>query len=234
MKKIAFLVFGLALVTGVVLASITSIGNGRLRSPVSFVFGSKVHGSGNIVTDNRQTGDFSGVDVGGILNVEIKKGETVSVIVEADDNVAPLIKTVVKDGTLKIWSEKKFKTKNGVRVFVSAPNIERIDSSGVAKVSYTGISGGSLEVEASGASKVELAGNVESLDIDMSGASRIAAKKLVAETADVDGSGAASLTVQVNSTLRADVSGPSSVNYSGDPAELKKSVSGAGRVNKID
>jgi hypothetical protein len=139
----------------------------------------------------------------------------------------------VKGGTLRIWSEKRFKSKSSATIRISAPNVSSIDTSGVAHVSYSGIENDSLEIESSGASRVVLKGTVGSLDIDMSGASKINAKELVAEKADVDGSGASSVTVEVTSSMNADVSGASSVDYSGDPKDLKKSVSGAGSVNKV-
>ncbi|MDH3492090.1 MAG: DUF2807 domain-containing protein [Acidobacteriota bacterium] len=234
MKKLGFLIFGATLVVGVILANFTSFGSSAIKSPLSYLFGSKIHGSGNIISETRNTGEFSGVQVGGILNVEIKRAEKLSVVVEADDNIAPNIKTVVKAGVLKIWSEKSFKSHGRVTVRVTAPNIESIDTSGVANVIFTGVSNESLEIEASGASKVELEGTVDSLDVDMSGASKVKASKLVAARVEVDGSGASALAIKVTSALRADLSGASSVRYTGDPLELQKSVSGAGKVRKID
>lgn len=234
MKKFGFLIFGAALVVGVILANFTSFGSSAIKSPLSFLFGSKIKGSGNIISETRNTGDFSGVHVSGILNVEIKKAEKVSVVVEADDNIAPTIKTVVEAGVLKIWSEKPFRSHGRVTVHVSAPDIESINSSGVAKVKFAGVNNETLKLDTSGASKIELEGTVDLLDVDMSGASKVKASKLVATKAEVDGSGASSLAVNVVAALRADVSGASSVRYTGDPLELKKSVSGAGKVRKID
>ena len=234
MKKLGIIIFGVALVLGVVLANFTSFGSAAFKSPVSFVFGSRVHGSGNVITESRNTGDFNGIAVSGILNVEVTKAEKVSVVVEADDNIAPLIKTVVKAGTLKIWSEKRFKSGGRITIKVAAPNIENLDTSGVSKITFKGVSNDSLNIETSGASKVTVEGTATSLNIDMSGASKVSARNLVAEKANIDGSGASSAVVSVTTFILADVSGASSVKYKGDPANLKKSVSGAGSINKID
>lgn len=234
MKKIGFIIFAAALVGGVLVANFTSIGGRTLKSPFSFFFGSKIHGSGNIVTKNRNVGEFKAIEIGGILNVEIVQAEKYSVTVEADDNILPTIITEVDDGVLRIWSESKFKSAHGVVIRVSAPSIEELETSGVSRASFSSINGDLLRVNTSGASKVSLEGTIKNLELDMSGASGVNAADLTANHASVGGSGASSARVEVVSFLEADLSGASSVNYKGNPAELKKSVSGGSSVTKID
>ncbi len=234
MKKIGFIIFVTALVAGIVIANFTSIGSDVVRAPFSFILGSHIHGSGNLVTEKRKTGDFKAVDVGGNLNIEIVQSEKVSVTVEADDNILPAIKTEVYDGVLRIWSESKYKTSHSVAIRISAPSVEEIETSGVARATFTGINNESIRVNSSGASKVSLSGSINSLEVEMSGASKIYASKLKAERASIDGSGASSAEVEVVSYLSANLSGASGVSYKGDPAEIKKSVSGAANVSKVE
>lgn len=234
MKKLGFIIFIAALVVGVVIAKFTSFGSSAFNSPASFIFGSKLHGSGNLISQTRNTGDFKVVKVGGILNVVINKSDTQSVVVEADDNIAPVIKTRVRSGVLEIWSDKKFRSKKKVTIRIGSPSISGIDSSGVAKVRYTGIDNESLDVESSGASKVELEGNVGSIMVESSGASKVLGEKLVAENAEVEGSGAAKVLMTVNSKLRVSASGASRIKYKGDPGVIEKSTSGAASVSKIN
>jgi hypothetical protein len=234
MKKIGLLLFAITLVAGVVIARFTSLGNSAIKSPVSFLFGSKIKGSGNLTTSSRNVSNFKGVEVGGIINVEIKRSEKLSVVIEADDNILPLIKTEVSNGVLEISTRKRFKTPNNITVKISAPDINSVDTSGVANVVYEGVETDSLSLESSGASKISVSGNVGSLTVDMSGASRVKAVALKANKANIDGSGASSARVDVTSSLVSDLSGASSLTYSGSPAELKKSISGGASIRKAD
>lgn len=233
MKKTGFIIFVAALVAGIVIANFTSLGKNVVSFPFSYILGSKTHGSGHVVTENRNTGDFSGVEVGGNLQVELVQSDKTSVSVEADDNIVPLIKTKVYNGVLRIWSESRYKTSHNVKIRVSAPSVSEVETSGVAKVVFTEIDGDKLEISSSGASKVSLSGTVNTLGVEMSGASSVDCGKLRADTADIDGSGASSAEVDVASSLKADLSGASSVGYKGDPAEINKSVSGGANISKI-
>ena len=50
----------------------------------------QMSGSGNIVTEKRETGDFKGISAGGAFEVEVKMGPVTEVVVEADDNIFPI------------------------------------------------------------------------------------------------------------------------------------------------
>ena len=59
-------------------------------------------GSGHIITETRETGEFSGVEVGGAFEVEITRGPVTAVTVESDDNIIKDIENKVSNGKLKI------------------------------------------------------------------------------------------------------------------------------------
>ena len=234
MKKIGLLIFVIALVVGVGLAKFTSFGNNVIKSPISFLFSAKVKGSGHTITQSRNIGEFKGISVSGILRVKFKQGPETEVKVKADDNIAPLIKTKVSDGVLKIWSEKRYKTRSRVTVFVSSPEIESFDTSGVARIEATNLNAEKLAINSSGASRINAEGKVKNLFVDMSGASRLKARSLVTNKAKVDASGASSIVVNVSDFLDADISGASRVKYTGSVVNLRKSVSGASSISKVD
>ena len=234
MKKIGFIIFLLALVVGVIIAKFTSFGSQSIPKPFSFTLGSKVVGSGNSIEESRNTGEFSGIKVAGIFRVKYEQSSETSVVVKGDDNILPHIKTEVRDGVLKIYSDKRFKTRKGVIVSVSSPNLEKLYVSGVARVTASKLDTANLAVKSSGASKLELNGKVEKLNVRMSGATRIKGSSLKVNTAEIRGSGAASARVDVSGSLKAKVSGASSVRYVGKPSVIEKSVSGAGSVKQAD
>ena len=234
MKKIGFIIFIFALAAGVVLSNFFSFGGCSFKSPVSLSFGSKVKGSGNVVTEKREIADFKSIEVSGIFEVEVVAQKEFSIEIEADDNLLELIKTEVKDGTLEIERKKRFSSRNSIKIRISAPNIEKLDNAGVSKVTIVNIANESLQIDSSGASKVKLEGTTNKLNLDISGASRIDASGLSASKVAVESSGASSARVNVSSELDADLSGASRVSYKGNPTRIDKNTSGASRISQVE
>ena len=227
MKKVGIIIFGAALVLGLIVTNMFSFGR-MFDFPVHF---GAVEGSGNVVSDVREVGDFHGLDVGGIFKVEVIVGREANVEVRADDNLLPLITTDVRGGVLHIESERRIKSRNDILVRVTTTDLDNLDVSGAANVNVAGVRGDELSVDASGASHIKIAGQTSNVKIDVSGASKIDADDLAAVDANVDASGAANVGVNVSGTLTADLSGASKVVYSGSPTNVEKTTSGASHVS---
>ncbi|MEP7109535.1 MAG: head GIN domain-containing protein [Ferruginibacter sp.] len=208
-------------------------------------------GSGNIVTEKRQTGDFEGISVGGAFAVEIKKGPVTEVEVEADDNVISFIETKVSGNVLKI------STKNGTgfnnahfKVYITAPEINSFNASGAAKVKVTGqmksegkitldVSGAAgitLSVDApevfaevSGAGYIEMSGRTKDYTAKVSGSGNLKSGDLSSENTDVRASGAGTARVHASVNLKADANGAGNIYYKGG-ANVQQKTSGAGNV----
>jgi hypothetical protein len=229
MKKIGIIVFVIALLIGVIFANFISFG--KVETGIfNFSFKQGVKGSGNVVTEDRNVTGFRSVDVGGIFQVEITARKDFSVRVEADDNLLQYIKTEVNNGVLEIRNEKKFNTRGRIVVRITAPDIERVDASGVAKVSISDLKNSSLTLDTSGASKITVAGETRDLAVDVGGASKIDAENLAAVNAVIDTSGAGNVSVNLSGELKADASGASKIYYSGTPTNVVKKTSGAAKV----
>ena len=71
MKKIGIIIFAVAIVVGVGISNILSIEGFSFKSPVTFSFGSKVKGSGNVITEKRDVAEFNKIDVGSNFRVEV-------------------------------------------------------------------------------------------------------------------------------------------------------------------
>lgn len=231
MKKIGILVFIAAIVLGVLVSSFFSFGRASGKI-FNFSFNKSVKGSGNIATEARDISDFSGVDVSGVFQVEITAGQEFGVQIEADDNLLPLIKTEVRRGVLRIETDEKLSSEHGLKILISAPDIDSIDASGVAKINLSGVKNNELRVDTSGASKVNISGETANLIIEVSGASSIDAENLKAENANVDASGASRVSVFATGELKSDASGASKIVYSGSPKNVEKKSSGAGSVRE--
>jgi hypothetical protein len=233
MKKFGIIAFVVCIVIGLAFANFFSFG--RLTSNL-FNFkvnvGNHVTGSGNVMSQKRDAAGFDSVEVSSAFQVEIVAGKDFSVEVVADDNILPQINTEVRGGTLHIETDGKISTKNEMIVRITAPNIERVQSSGASKISVSGINGDSFSLDVSGASKVVLSGETEHLSIDVSGASNVDAEQLNAVRAEVEASGASKIAVNVSSELHTQASGASHIVYSGDPKTIENRQSGIGTVSK--
>ena len=233
MKKIGLIVFALAIIVGVVIANFISWGKAGSEAVFNFPLKiGKVRGSGRMATEVRELRGFSSVDVSSVFQVEITAQSEFHVEVEADDNLLQFIETEVRGSELHISLDKGVKSKNPLRVRIGVPNIERIEASGASKVFVSNLKNSKVEVDTSGASKIELSGETSQLIVDVSGASHINAAELKAVDAVVDASGASRVNVNVSGELRSEASGASNVNYAGNPTNVIKNTSGASSVSQ--
>jgi hypothetical protein len=89
-----------------------------------------------------------------------------------------------------------------------------------------------LMAEISGASRVTLAGAADNLEVAASGASTASLEELAAEQVDIELSGASRGTVSVRDSLKLNLSGASSLTYSGDPSLEAIEISGSSTIHK--
>ncbi len=224
MRKIGFLIFIAALSIGLMFST-----NCSFDGIKNFT---GVQGSGVSKTETRSLKGFSKVDAGGAVNVEIAAQKDFSVEVQADDNLLANIKTEVDGDTLKIFSEDRISPKTRINVKISMPELEGLDISGASSGNVSNVKADSLELKASGASKIKIDGATEDLNADASGASSIDAENLRAENAEVEANGASSATVSATNDLDVSASGASKIYYIGEPAKIKQKSSGASSINK--
>jgi hypothetical protein len=189
-------------------------------------------GSGAMKLEKRNVPAFTAVDISGAYDVEIVVQQGQSLEVEGDDNLLPLIKTEVKNGVLSINNEDSFSTSHKLRVRISVPSLNGINTSGASDIVATNVKSNDFKIDASGAGKLQISGETKTLDVDMSGAGELDAKDFRAEKVSIDSSGAALADVYASEELNADVSGAGNVSYYGNPKIINEDRSGAGTISK--
>lgn len=192
----------------------------------------QVTGSGTMRLEKRDVSTFTAVDISGAYDVEIVAQKDQSLEIEGDDNLLPLIKTEVKNGVLNIYNEKSFNTKHKLRVRIAVQSLDGLNTSGASDFTITNVKTDEFNVDASGASNIQIAGETKNLEVEMSGAGELDAKDLHAQGVKITLSGAAHADVYATETLRASVSGAGNVNYYGDPKTVNEDTSGAGSISK--
>ncbi|HUP17490.1 MAG TPA: DUF2807 domain-containing protein [Acidimicrobiia bacterium] len=171
-------------------------------------------GSGNLVTETREVGEFDRIDVSSGIAVElfIEAGSPTQVTTHFDDNLQDMIRTEVVDGTLIIEADGSFTvTGSGRMVEVEVPSLAALAVSGGASVQGVGA--------------------VEQLAVRADGGSLVDLSDLVVQDVAVDVSAGADLDVTTESSIEGEVSGGASLTVNGDPATRNLDVSGGGSVS---
>lgn len=212
-------------------------------------------GSGNIEKQERKTGEFSKVDVGGSIEVIIRRGDRNKVTVEADDNILEDIETIVSGGELNIGFRDRVSVNNAhVKVYVETPGLTAVNASASSSVNIEDIlssdktihfeasSSASVqaeidapaaELEASSSGKIVLKGRTKDLRAEASSAGSIEAAELLSENARAEASSGASIQIHASLKLNAEANSGGSVSYRGEPALTKEENSG-GSVGKMN
>jgi hypothetical protein len=193
----------------------------------------QVTGSGTAKEDRRKLGGFDEVELSAAVTAKIEVGGLGSeIVVTGDDNLVPLVHTVVKGNRLLVNADKGLHPRAGLQVTVRMPALRGLQVTGAGRASVTGIAGDDLQLAASGASRVDVAGRVRRLRVGVSGASRVSAGTLETESAELAVSGASRLELRSKNAVKGDASGASSVEIQGNPPNVNVSNSGASSVKK--
>lgn len=214
-----------------------------------------ITGSGNLVTETYDFDNFTAVRAGSAFQVTIAQGDTYSVQVTADDNVMDKLIVESRGGALilEMRQPSVFLGNVTLRAEITMPELEEVRFSGATHGSMTGfttdgaflaeasgastiegdIESDSLRVDISGASNALLTGATRELEVHASGASKANLSGLTAENARAEASGASRVEVNVSGELRAIASGASTVEYSGNPANVREDESGASTIREI-
>ena len=87
----------------------------------------RVNGNRNVVTQDRSVkDDFTKIKVSTGLDLYISQGSRNEITVEADENLQDIIMTEVRDGVLKIYSEKNIWRAKARKIYVTISNLEEI------------------------------------------------------------------------------------------------------------
>lgn len=217
----------------------------------------QVQGNGNVQTEDFNISEnFYEVTASKGWEVYLEKGNSNSVLVEADENLIDMAQIYVTDGTLKISSDKNIGSASSKKVFVTySDDLKELRVSSGAhlttkealegeNISFDISSGGILKVEAtarevhtdvSSGGVAYLRGSTERHIVSASSGGVIKAKEMKASYANADVSSGGVIGLHASDRLEADASSGGVINYSGNPKEIDKpSKNYSGGVIKAD
>ncbi|HJU92353.1 MAG TPA: head GIN domain-containing protein [Pyrinomonadaceae bacterium] len=193
--------------------------------------GPNIKGSGNRQSQKREIAPFSSISTQGAFTIEVVCQKDLSLEVEGDDNVLPLITAEVRNNVLRLSNNGSYSTDEPVKFKISVPNLEGLDVEGAGKIDIKGMNNDKFEIDADGAPNINVSGNTKLVDIHSNGAGKINTNNLNAARAVVNSNGATQVELDVKEQLDVTVNGPSSVTYKGDPV-VNKNVNGPGKVER--
>ncbi len=202
------------------------------------------------------TESFTKVHVSGALYVELSQGKSCSVEVEPG-NASDLVSIEIQNGTLYLKNAPNKKDrKEKIVVKVCVEDLKELHMSGatsVLSVNQLGVETLNLDADGasnvnlslratkltgdfSGASNVEIAGTCETAKLDVSGASQARLDGLAIRKVNLDNSGAAQVELWISEDLTVEASGASATTYKVNSVSTKIRVdintSGSAQVKK--
>ena len=203
--------------------------------PVLSFFGillsNRKKGNGTKENQTFKVSDFNAIKVSKTIKLNVTCGEIQEITVTTDSNLLEYVDVSVKAEKLHVSLKRAVSTSLGVVINVSVQNLKELVMSGATTAKVGNISNATFKLKSSGASKAELSGKIEAVEIKISGASSVYAKELETEKAILKVAGAAKVTLFVSKSFDATLSGASKVVCYGKPETVTKSISGAAKMD---
>ncbi len=220
--------------------------------------GPGVKGSGKIVKTSRSLGAFRGISLEAPAQVTLVQGGPGGLVIETDDNIAPLLETVVERDHLLIRFARNAGPLSAqvLNVTISLPagatplESLAVGGSGVIKSallttpSLQCAIGGSgdihlaqlqtdkFKVSIAGSGSLTAAGRADDMTANIAGAGDLKTGKLAAQHLKISIAGSGDATVWAKTGLNVSIAGSGDVGYFGDPA-VKQSIAGSGNVRRL-
>ena len=191
----------------------------------------QVRGSGNRQHQERQVASFTSIDTNGAFDITVVSQKQHALEIEGDDNVLPMIATDVSGNVLHIRNRSSYSVSQPIKITISVPNLEAVTLNGAGRLRITDLKNDRFELDVNGAPALEASGETKFLKIKANGAGNIDTHRLRATRADVNSNGIAQIDLYAREQLDVVVSGPSNVNYQGDPV-VNKTINGPGTIQK--
>ena len=260
--KYASLVMDIVIIGGAVFAILDAPKLGwdnpsmiSMRNDNSFYVGPTERGSGNVIKQTRETGNFNSITIKYPAQITVTQGLSESVKIEAEDNLLAGLQTRVRGDTLEIFykeeNNKHVNPTKPVKIMVIVKELKDVNFDSAGDLTLAGIKSDDLNISVSGAGNLKVndvvakslssrserrsmvaAGETDDFNLTISGFGSFNGKDLHNKTAQIDLSGAGSATIWADEELDAQVSGVGSINYYGSPS-VTKQVSGVGSINKL-
>jgi hypothetical protein len=240
---------------GIVLAAALACAAGPSMADSWSWGGERVEGNGSIKRQARQVSHFTGLAFEMPGKLELRLGNSEGVTIETDDNLLPLVETVVENGTLKIRPSKRNLNlpTTTLKVVVTARQIERLALGGSGTIEADALRAPRLSIDLGGSGDIRVrsvesdslavalggsgdfkadGGTARKLSVSIGGSGTGEMGRVQSDSVSVSVAGSGEATVWARNELSMTIAGSGDVNYYGDP-RISKSVVGSGDARRI-
>jgi len=239
-------------------AAAVALGSALTPAPAlagwSFGKSEQVQGSGNIKRETRQVSGFKGLALGLSGQVEVRTGSSEGLTIETDDNLLPLIETVVEGGTLEIRNKKGFNIRpRSLKIVVQTRGLESLSLGGSGSIDADRVAGSRIQFDIGGSGKITVRklegesvgvnlggsgdlkvneGSARSVSANIGGSGNVDLTRVPVDKASVTVAGSGDVTLWVRNSLSTTVAGSGDINYYGDP-QVSKTTLGSGGPRRL-
>lgn len=210
-------------------------------------------GTGELKEETRTVKEFNEVEVECSADVILKPvtgTDPLKLVVSAQENLLPFIKTTVSGTTLSIDIEGCVSTTEKMEVVVNCRNLETILNGGSADLTAEGTikaevltlkndGSGDIDLEAdakeffignSGSGDISVRGNAVQCEIKNNGSGDIDGFGLKCNEVIVSNNGSGDIELYVREKLKARLNGSGNITYEGNPQSIDQKSNGSGEV----
>jgi hypothetical protein len=212
-----------------------------------------LQGSGKIIKENRNPGEFNKVSLAGIGNIYVTQGNENALIVESDDNIIKHITTIIKGSTLIVDSDRQI-CPGKINLYVTMKQVEglkikgsgdiitknKINSDKLALVLdgsgniQADVEGSNVKCEINGSGDIRLNGKLNYSYYTINGSGNINSSDCEVTKCEVEIFGSGNAKVNVKEELNVKVFGSGDVLYKGEPKNVSEKVLGSGGVRRMN
>jgi hypothetical protein len=216
-------------------------------------FGPSIDGNRNVVTMERNiSSDFETIKISQGLDLYLTQTNSVTLTVEADENLHDVIMTEVENNVLKIYTTENIRRAASRKIILNIEDISAIKATSGSEVFSTNtiktealelnttsgsivkldVKTNSLNCHSTSGSNVKLSGSTNLLIAEATSGSGIKASDLKAETSKVKATSGANISVNTTKELTARATSGAGIRYSGSPSVVNKSDSSSGSIRQ--
>jgi hypothetical protein len=190
-----------------------------------------IPGSGVAATELRDVGDFDEIEFLGVGRLEVTVGQPKRLEMTADDNLLPVLRTVVQGSRLIIEPIEEIRPRVPIVIEATVPELRLISGAGFPEVVVEGLQNDTFSIAIKGNGKVVARGETGNLKISVTGYGDVQTTELVAEKVKVTIMGNGQVVTHAEKTLDVSITGAGTVLYRGEP-EVHERIIGSGTIRK--